>query len=837
MKYICCLMALLLGATLYAERVSITEAGGMYRLSNGELTVLVDKQTGVIRSLQRGKTEIAGAGIMAARLYPPLPDEYGGTAAQPLTQEAGQGTSVSTKGNALALTWETPLGKFTQTLTLHQSLPLLSVDFFVHLEKDAWELSFACPGLQGLDANTSKLYPEAVRGASRYVKLPGHAILLDEAKGVGLAVLARSTDDLTAISASVLGTPEKANPSCSLGINVSPLRLARRASYYGYYTLAVVTSPEEAAQFYSSVKTRDDGTKWELPMVPLHIVSLSSDKLLYQNGDTATVTVSIQNYANTTRTPSLTVLLERDLAQQTVIAKQDVTLPPFSYKIITIPVPIRGNFDGAGLRAVLQSPDRLYDQATVSIGAPTDWRRVFQLAIVYPGPQVSDPVMRLLKENYITATHQFAWYPKEGNLTPETDKYLAHMGHGMEFSKVNIRDFTRLSKQNGIKTNFYWDCYPNTAAGDPELGVKDPTRIAYSDYGQPISGFWGYGPNTYNPDNRAYIADQISKSIDMFGWDSMMIDDVIYLRREPSPFTAYYYRNAKGELAGKALADDPDTAAEQWLTELKARVRAKHPEFMLMGNGLGPEGFLEGTGMGPKLYLATEVVLSELGGGGNAVAEQTGVGTWRGLKTLLDTQHQQRCRLNLDKTPNYVYIPLPYGGDIATRGCLALCFANQHHLYSWWPSPAQSSFGRAMAEYYRFSLRYTDFIYAEDVKWIPTEQVTNLAMTAPTGMAWKEYVYQRKTTGGHDTIVHLVNLPKSERGWRATGDIEVLTNLTVTYAPAPGETLESAWFLSPEGETNAKLMPRRTNQGYALTINRLDGYGMLVLRIKEKGGK
>ena len=42
----------------------------------------------------------------------------------------------------------------------------------------------------------------------------------------------------------------------------------------------------------------------------------------------------------------------------------------------------------------------------------------------------------------------------------------------------------------------------------------------------------------------------------MFGWDSMMFDDITFFRVEDTPFTAFYMRNWKGEMAGKELAPD-----------------------------------------------------------------------------------------------------------------------------------------------------------------------------------------------------------------------------------------------------------------------------------------
>ena len=130
------------------------------------------------------------------------------------------------------------------------------------------------------------------------------------------------------------------------------------------------------------------------------------------------------------------------------------------------------------------------------------------------------------------------------------------------------------------------------------------------------------------------------------------------------------------------------------MTEVKARVHAKYPDFVFMGNELGPDDFLSGTGMGPKTYAATEIPLSELGGGGADVANKTGVGTWAGLRQLLDTQHAGREGLGLGNKPNYVYIPVPYGAEESTKGTFALFFANRHHLYGWWPAPAGSLFGQ-----------------------------------------------------------------------------------------------------------------------------------------------
>ena len=64
----------------------------------------------------------------------------------------------------------------------------------------------------------------------------------------------------------------------------------------------------------------------------------------------------------------------------------------------------------------------------------------------------------------------------------------------------------------------------------------------------------------------------------------------------------------------------------------------------------------------------------------------------------------------------FPYGPFNYAGEVATKSYLAFAFANNFHVGSWWPAPSYSYFGKPLMEYYKFRIRYSAYLYDDNIK-------------------------------------------------------------------------------------------------------------------------
>ncbi len=801
---------LLIALTAGAALAAVTDTGPSLVLDNGQIKATIAKSSGCITTLEAGAVQWQAPGLGRLLLYPPLPPVYGGETSTPLEQDKGQAT-VTAAGETVKVVWSTDYGTLTEVLSANG--PALVVSYDLVLTQPAWAALFSAePVLSAAERAQCVFLPDGGPLEEIYRRVPTYEVLHHAPSGRSLGMIALGEDN-----------DRLYMNGARMAVQVRPLHFERQQEYQGVFALYL---PQDAAALVPAWRAL--GVAGE-PMPTVQLVKVEAGKLLCDPGEKGTIRATVRNLSPSAQEMVLEVEAFRGLEGSQEAASQTLTLPPFVQQTVNVPWSPGTQEGGVSLQASLRQGRTVVDRVWDACVVKRDWAQVFQLGIMYPSDENAAQSARLLRDSYLSVGHCYSWYEANGSMVPATDKYMSHQDR--EKSKTGFIKFNQEMHALGLKTNFYWDPFPNSQPGDLELATKDPTIVAYHPNGQPYNGFHGLGTDPYLQWSRDFAIKQFLGSIAMFGWDSMMFDDVTFFQVEDTPFTAYYMRNWKGELAGKELAADADTAGEKWLNEIKAGVRAKYPDFVFMGNCLGPDDFLAGTGMGPKTYAAIEIPLSELGGGGDAVTGQTGVGTWVGLKQVLDAQHQGREGLGLGNKPNYVYIPVPYGGEESTKGTFALFFANRHHLYGWWPAPAGSVWSQPEIQYLRFATRFCEFIYPDNAKWFQPEQVDFLKVNAPQQVAWREYVYERPLPEGRQLLIHLVQQPQGELMWRQSLAPPTRKDVTLDLTLKAGEKVTGAWALSPDMAGERATLKLPTGSPARLVVPELTYYTLLVVNI------
>jgi len=207
------------------------------------------------------------------------------------------------------------------------------------------------------------------------------------------------------------------------------------------------------------------------------------------------------------------------------------------------------------------------------------------------------------------------------------------------------------------------------------------------------------------------------------------------------------------------------------------------------------------------------------------------VGIWKNLKATFDGDAQGSRRAGVNKVKIFVYGPFNYAGEVGTKGYLALAFADNLHVGSWWPAPAYSYFGRPMMEYYKFRIRYSAYLYDNHIRWIPPEKVNFVKVDAPPRVYWKEYVYEKPTPAGKEFLLHFVNMPQAKYFWRRNEPPLKRKNIKVRMDLPEGYPGVKVYLLSPDSGYEAKeLAVIRQGGEIEFTLPSLEYYDLVVVK-------
>ena len=811
--------------------VSVKDSDAYVTIDTGRFSAVFRKKEGVLTTLKVGDKEVkTSLGLFAPRLIPGLSAPAASPPQLPRTLVPGTDGSVEfqledeSPGRAVARTvWRTDRANVTQQWTFEDGATQIPVDVEAEILADTYEIYFLAGGIQGLPEPV--ILPEPGRPAygHDFRRTPAFLCAAAGDGSVGLSVSvpppgSEGNRDMDRV-ATELGDRGPALSAHFKGISPAQMK------YRGAFALSV-GEPQAGPPQWQAI----EGEPWRTN-ASVVVVDMWPDKILYDNNENGKIRVTLLNCTSVAQSVSLEVELERGFTETERLKPFELVLNPAQRT--TVDVPFNAGPRDFGVRAVARvlSDGKEVHRGTQVFGVATDWKKLFQFCIVYPkGPEPG--LVQKIREAYVSVAHVFSWYPEDGTLTPTEDKLYDSHQRTLRKNGIWFKQFNESCRAAGIKSNMYY----HVGGNGPGAGWEaDPTMMTYTPHGQAI-----YSANLYDPRFRNFLAQQMIESIDYFGWDSCMLDCItVFGPGEEAPFSFFNYRDFSGRKAGLAMGPDADTAGAAWLEELKQRVHRKHPRFVFMGNGLGPSAsFLESTGLGPKVYLAGEVILTELGGGGSAVWEKHGMGTWKGLVECLNIQNRGRHTTEvdgqtLDRYPHYVYIPTPYGGPITTKAYTGLCFANGFHTYNWWPAEALDQMGQAHSAYNRFSLRWGELLYdLGRTQWVPPEDADFINVTAPASVLWKDYVYWREGEGDtRDLVVHFLNLPPEEFVWKNVRPPRIARDVRVETRLPEDTGVSHVWWASPDrGDEPLELKYEVRGGKLTFSIPELECYGLAVVR-------
>lgn len=821
-------------------------------LKNGSISLSIDRKRGCIKSISyKGFSLKSKTGFFSTYIWPLPPDKYGGdNRGRPLISSRKKAIvgeiKNSENGITLPLKWNTESGEIDETIFIPDEGKYFRISLKIKLKKEVSEIGLRAEKIEGFNLENLVFYPEEEKiGWRKYTLSPCYTVAYEKDKNLGLGILSAGKGDINKISKQVIykkSTPEFLN----LSAWVKKIEKGQK-TYSGSFYVFVLSDRKEILEIWKKADPESFAKRKEV-----EIIKVFPDKLIYDNNENGSIGVSICNNSSSPQKVRVDCYFVKDIDEKERIGKKYCVINPLETKKISFNFNSGEEDYGREVQIKLFSGGKLADEKKEYFTVGTNWVKYYDYCIVYPSrmPYGKNGIpweIYNLRENYITTTHIFAWYPILGDLDPKVDDmYMSEQG--IMKSKKGLLRFTKACEKFGIKKEAYYAIWVNSIPGSLDFAA-DPTKILYNKYGQPFLDTFKISEdktvtvptiNLYTKYFRDYLSREIVESIDMFGWDSVFYDCLRNLgMAKPKWNSVYHHYTYDGKLAGKILGDTPEEAVKKWMNEITGKVRKKYPNFVINANFIGPVARqLTEDKREEKLYLTyfslCDAIMAELSGGGAQLAQKAGVGIFKNLKEHFDYTGRWICSNGEKRRKVFPYGPFNYAGEVGTKGYLAISFANNFHVGGWWPAPAYSYFGKPLMEYYKFRIRYSAYLYDDNLKWIPPEKVDFVSVKTPEKVYWKEYVYERKEKKGKDILIHFVNMPEAKYVWRENKppikrkDIDVKVNIPSGY------NLKNIYLLSPDNECEAVRIKYEISDGKAeFKIPFLYYYDLIIIKLKK----
>jgi len=525
------------------------------------------------------------------------------------------------------------------------------------------------------------------------------------------------------------------------------------------------------------------------------VTAIEPDRILYEEGENATVKVSVKNTKATEQKVALIALHHKDLDTVNEVGRENVSIPAGGQQNWTVSYNAGPETYGRAIEV------KVMDESGKEMDS---WQEYYQVAKEWFRVQMHSG------GRYNNMQHFFSAVPTSWGIhTTDAELIIGEQG-GTPISPRGIRDMTKMWQAKGKKVTFYQNCHFSGIMGyeevreHPEYALYDPNGQfavdpVYGGYPDPMvlaspieAGpkrqvkktyldrkytSWQHVPSNFGmADNIEYGATCIREYAKQQGFDGVFIDGTITAlkgygydgrinvpgdREETARSNAsmqdIYYRILKGEnpcfgtwynhsfrwppiarltdsyqLLGSGTEGD---VSDDWIREVFSRPNVSC--LMEMSVPFHSGGY-EGLDRRPKEFMEVlcgnrDYIVQRYGG--NAII-------------------------------GYVYPPIPTDTDkpgLSKWGWptvnyyMALVTSAQHHIViadSWHSAdPAL-----------QFQTRYSRFLWAPDIKAV-NEPEKDVNVESPEEIWWKKFVYRRDTANGYDLIIHLVRIPPTKDRW------------------------------------------------------------------------
>ena len=543
---------------------------------------------------------------------------------------------------------------------------------------------------------------------------------------------------------------------------------------------------------------------------PVEITRFRTPKLLYWSDELPSLEVTVRNHTAEAQTVTLEVTGEAGLGQEVLRAEQPLTLEPGATAFADIPWPLRGRQYGFTLRGRLLRDAAVLDTRSQIFAIADNFNMVSQYAALTPAMDLASVtnILEGYRAAYIGACEMTGWASSDfAGLAPDREQWVAgarlveregvrgalHAARGLGLRALAVTGLTA----NGPEGLAWARAHPEAIAWDGgryDVELLDALRAGDVERARHGDGASAFVPNLADPAVQRVAADEVRRSVELFGWDG------IRYTVAASP--------AGENLLGRAFTTAPSTAGDvgaQLARALRAALTAKYPRCVV---GASPaDAARKAAAEGGGMLFDEEIGRRGAGARWDEIANAM---LFAARAARDDGGHQVIRIADTMATLCWAARPYPYVLTLA---------AGAHVAYA---SPAHG-----MSRYCAFAMRYGELLY--DVKARPLlGEMNPFGVAAPVW--WQGYVTVRPLPGRRlQYIISLVNPPGGARTDGVIIPPPAREKLPVTFRLPHGERLIGAWALSPEPEPHAVALTPAIGDVLTLTVPRLEYWTMVVV--------
>ena len=742
--------------------------------------------------------------------------------------------------------WRCAAAEVRRTLKFRADSPVIEAQYSVRVLRPLEQIGCLLYVTDVKLNRKGRFHPGARRFVSRepvearFEPAPGYAYCHDGTSGVGLLC----PEPQESVGTLAYATFSPGTNGTHFACYTPPLRWRELPLELTVGALIVVgAEPEEAAALYR----RDNPD-----LKPVEIAELTVDRLLHRTSEPGRARVLLRNNTDTPQTVGVGGIVVGSIAAEQALPDRTEVVPAYADRPVTLEWSHRGGW-GFELRVVIRDVDgaeldtaREYFGVTdrfVNMGQTTVWNAGW-MRYDWLTPAMVEHAQR----SYVGAIEYYCWAPDQVfDLTPDTESFEPHTEsqgvYRTRLTRTFLRDLVAAAHRRGL-----YVMAMDTGFAGLDGALKHPDRVKYTKDGQMYlycgnihdgRRFHAVGAHVFTPEAIRAWAEEMSASVDMFGWDGVRFDwnFIPIAPQDPLQMAAAKASKDVYRVAGMTswytvdgtsahdLFPNPDRTAADLCRLWRSTVARKHPDFIYNTNYSVNRGLFDEFPEYSRINCEDAGIQME-----SLLNVASRSPTWEAWATVL-TENMRILR-PLRAQPFVGWMSGYAPGGVAHRNIQFIMMASGFRWNGPY-GPRHSIDGTA--ERFRHALRFAEYFY--DTDFIPQADPEALVRVAGPGVdrvLWKPFVFVRRRGTAREVLVHMVNLPADDHIIMHHELPEPRRGLTVTVqggaAARPGECR----LLVPDPAPHAQTLAVRAGGAGALVVEvpELLSLGSVVLRIE-----
>ena len=579
----------------------------------------------------------------------------------------------------------------------------------------------------------------------------------------------------------------------------------------------------------------------------VQISQFRPDKAIYKPGEAARFSVS---YSVAGTAPAAAQLwIERELDPPVKVA--EVSLPGVAGARQQAALNWTPDANAYGHRAVVRLVDaqgQVLREAEALFDVASDWQNVMRVASIgsnvvatakFSDAQIEQTIQRM-RDAHFNAFLPWTFAPEPYRLAPDAESWPYQYGKPGDAPVVKERllAWGKAVRQVGFK----YIAYDEVAAiaGPPDWRVFSPNDATRKPIAPYFSQKGMFSPNALSAAPR--LADELARSIRMFGWDGILLDSAISVNVSTSEGI---------DSAGRKITTlSAVEVGYRYLAEARKQALQVNPDFRVLAQNAtsvsgaavreppsGVYAVVAKNGERLKirefskvvdLYTAEIDALNEPRDGRYPLTYEMMSVSLNSLVEVLGKPLLAWALLTPAGTEGSISFIRPY---------LAVHLASRTHVHDHFTfyggaAGAQARTNAAAQQfirYNRFLTRFSRYLHDPELRWV-TDAANRFAVSGSRPLFWDRTVYRRALPGGGERIViNLLNLPSSGK---IVGQTEVPTaaqDIALRFKQAAQPT-RVVWLDADDVSLKPVALERSPNGDYRLPA--LAAWGVVVIETR-----